>query len=187
MARLLSQGPAESAATAEILERDDLPTIDPPMGGRPWLAVQADSPRHSGLSAVEPTAPETIGDRLAPTDAIRAAAASTDAKTAACYSRDAVGRSRTVAALRPAHRGAKSTPERARRPRWRPWVHEIGGRPAKELVLPRVMGAGDRERTDDSQLGKRWQIVDFSEPSSPSYYAHRVLSEALVGPRRDQG
>ncbi len=83
------------------------------MGGRPWLAVQADFPRHPGLSAVEPAAPETIGDRLAPTDAIRATAASTGAKTTACYSQGAVGRSRTVAGLRSAHRGAKSTPERA--------------------------------------------------------------------------
>lgn len=53
IARRLSQDPADWKAKAIILERDGLPRVDPIMGGRCWLAVEAWLKRRYGLSHVE--------------------------------------------------------------------------------------------------------------------------------------
>ena len=56
VARRLSQDPAAWKAKAVVLERDGLPRIDPLMGGRCWLAVEAWLKRRYGLSHVEASA-----------------------------------------------------------------------------------------------------------------------------------
>lgn len=56
VARRLSQNPAEWTAKAIVLERDGLPRIDPLMGGRCWLAVEAWLKRRYDLSHVEASA-----------------------------------------------------------------------------------------------------------------------------------
>lgn len=56
VARRLSQNPTEWSAKAIVLERDGLPRIDPLMGGRCWLAVEAWLKRRYSLSHVEASA-----------------------------------------------------------------------------------------------------------------------------------
>jgi hypothetical protein len=56
VARRLSQSPTEWPAKAIVLERDGLPRIDPLLGGRCWLAVEAWLKRRYGLSHVEASA-----------------------------------------------------------------------------------------------------------------------------------